>query len=796
MKFLPPCALLLAAMPVFGQTPPSVSSFEIDTTCEGVWGDVAVYDLVVTDIDGDSTSILVTGFDPTLYTGSIIYQEPCYPCGTTRTFQIQMHGAFGVPVGITQSDIDVIVEGNLIADGSGTPHTFIDVGMSSAPVVDGSLFDATQFCQDEFVDLRPLFSPLGGTFQYGTADDPYMFDVSAYYATGGETFAYVVKNAAGCLGYANNLPSILDKPIIDLTFNPSTCGNADGDANADIIGGLAPYDCYWSTGFSESTSSATYVSGLTAGAYYLNVVDAQGCRAVQSAYISDTDLTFGTSITDQSCIYETSDGAIDITASSGTGTITSYFWSTGASSEDISGLGKGEYTVQIHTDNGCHGYYLVNVGAPAKLEVGVYSLNGSCLSASAGLVDITMYGGTAPYAYFWNTLATTEDISSLYPGFYTCAITDANGCAVTARSTVFASDGPSAWLNETVSGNCGASDGSIDVSVAGGLAPVTSVVWNGSIVAEDLVGANPGWHTCVVTDGNGCDAEIHWKIPGSAPVQPEICLLTVDTGLVYNEIVWTKEDYLGVDGFRIYRETSTYGEFELIADKAYAELSSFQDNEASPIDRSWRYVISTYDACGFESFGSYKHKTIHVIANTSDMVDYDLSWDHYEGINYTDVILERYDDISGWQVIATLPYGTTTYPDTPPVIAGLDYMVSFDLAVPCTSSKASGIDYNSSRSNTSGGLFNPGGSTSQIADPQIGNTYVFPNPVNDQLTIRMDKPEEFSFIEVCDINGRTIQTVQIPGNVFTIDMNNYRSGVYYVRFMAEQKPVVHKIVKK
>ena len=132
----------------------------------------------------------------------------------------------------------------------------------------------------------------------------------------------------------------------------------------------------------------------------------------------------------------------------------------------------------------------------------------------------------------------------------------------------------------------------------------------------------------------GCKGYLTVNIQNVRPYQPQICLLTVDTSLVYNEIIWEKDPNNIVDGFNIYRETTNYGEFELVVSLPYAHESAYIDNAASPVDRSWRYFITTYDGCG-ESYGSFIHKTIHIVVESTNGTDYNLVWDDYEGITYS-----------------------------------------------------------------------------------------------------------------------------------------------------------------
>ena len=62
----------------------------------------------------------------------------------------------------------------------------------------------------------------------------------------------------------------------------------------------------------------------------------------------------------------------------------------------------------------------------------------SATGASDGSIDLTVYGGTAPYSYSWDNGATTEDINNLSEGYYNVSVIDSTGC--TTFASVYVAD--------------------------------------------------------------------------------------------------------------------------------------------------------------------------------------------------------------------------------------------------------------------------------------------------------------------------------------------------------------------
>ena len=174
---------------------------------------------------------------------------------------------------------------------------------------------------------------------------------------------------------------------------------------------------------------------------------------------------------------EPEDGFIDVTVGGGTGNYT-YSWSNGETTEDLSDIGVGTYTVTATDENGCFIDITVEITEPEGMELTEThsNYNGfgvSCNGASDGSIDVTVTGGAGNYTYSWNNGETTEDISDLTAGTYTLTVTDDNGCQqditveITESDEMTISETHSDYSGFGVSCN-GASDGSIDVTVTGG----------------------------------------------------------------------------------------------------------------------------------------------------------------------------------------------------------------------------------------------------------------------------------------------------------------------------------------
>ena len=217
-----------------------------------------------------------------------------------------------------------------------------------------------------------------------------------------------------------------------------------------------------------------------------------------------------TSKTNISCNGE-KNGALTVSASGGT-PMYSYSWSNGSTTSNtssttnsISNLTNGNYSVTITDSNGCKATVATTITEPSSLTANATATDVSCNEGNDGTVDLTVTGGTAPYTYAWNNTATTEDMIGLTAATYSVTVTDANGCTATESVDVLEPATLVASAAATDVSCNGGDDGAVDLTVTGGTAPYT-YAWNNTATTEDMVGLKAATYSVTVTDANGCTA--------------------------------------------------------------------------------------------------------------------------------------------------------------------------------------------------------------------------------------------------------------------------------------------------
>lgn len=161
-------------------------------------------------------------------------------------------------------------------------------------------------------------------------------------------YTYTITNEAGdqVTGtFILNQPTPVSYEVNEVVHNNCFNDN-DGVISIEATGGTAPYTYLWSN---DQTSSM--ITNLPSATYTCTITDANNCTMVESFVINEPNeiLLDETNVTQ---VVGGLKGAIDITVSGGTSPYT-FKWSNGETTEDISGLDPGNYSVVVTDANGC-----------------------------------------------------------------------------------------------------------------------------------------------------------------------------------------------------------------------------------------------------------------------------------------------------------------------------------------------------------------------------------------------------------------------------------------------------------
>ncbi|AEA43498.1 T9SS type A sorting domain-containing protein [Fluviicola taffensis] len=634
------------------------------------------------------------------------------------------------------------------------------------------------------VNLNPIASPTGGSWSgNGVVNNTFY----PSYPTGSTVvLTYSKTNQYGCTSSGNTQVTINQTPDLNVTTNTSNCNQNTGTASVAITNGLSPYAIYWSTG-----STLSSVSNLSSGQYLVSVTDANGCLSTSTAMVGSNGLS-QTGITTGASCYGSTNGAINVTVSGGVAPLV-YAWSSGATTEDITGCVGGPYELTITDASGCVSTATYVVQEPQQIMLNQMTVTQPACSATNGQAVASFNGGTAPFTYAWTNAVGTAiggnsgTLTNIGAGTFTCTLTDVNGCTFSTSALVSNNFGPTLAIDTIIDASC-SNNGQIQLTVISG--NPTAYLWTNGAITQNITNLSPGNYSVSVAGASGCITVLGGTVGSTLPDPVELCLVTVDSVTNTNLVVWEKPISSSIDHFNIYRETSQAGLYQLVGTVNYTDESVYNDLVASPNVRSWRYKISSVDACGTESAMSLNHKTIHLVISHGLGNDINLFWDGYEGFSYPNFVLKRHTNADGWTTLTTMPNNLFTYTDQPNSTDGLYYVVTVNAPSICNATKAA-QDFNTTRSNRdnrlSTGQVN---SISELIDQAIS---IYPNPTNSILHVD-NTSNQLINAQILDQAGRIISIVTIVPGQTKIDCGKLAGGMYSLELLSQGAKTLKRFV--
>ena len=471
-------------------------------TCTSICA--GVYTVTITDNNGCTATQTVTVSEPAVLDANISFNDGS--CQGANDGSASSSPSGGTPgytwlwsTGATTSGITGLSPGTYcvtVTDANGCTDTAcINISEPSILILGGLSSDIN--CNGDCDGVASV-SPSGGTTPY-----IYLWNNSATTAsiTGlcSGTYCVTITDDNGCTDdtcFTITEPTAL---LLSTTSDSASCDSVcDGQGTAIVSGGVSPYSYQWSTGNTNAIADS-----LCSGTYLVTVTDDNGCTQIDSVNIpslvgvtiSSTQVTVGCN--------DTCDGSATAFPSGGSSPYI-YLWSDGQTNQTADSLCVGIYYVTVYDSIGCFAVDTVSVTAlPVVFQVQDSALNVACNGGCNGEAWANASGGATPYTYLWNTSATTQGITGLCPGTYTCIVSDTNGCLDTISVIITEPLALSSGISKTdviCNGNC---DGQVSVSPSGGT-PGYTYLWNTGCTTATCTGLCPGNYYVTITDTNGC----------------------------------------------------------------------------------------------------------------------------------------------------------------------------------------------------------------------------------------------------------------------------------------------------
>jgi hypothetical protein len=437
-----------------------------------------------------------------------------------------------------------------------------------------------------------------------------------------------------------------------------------------------------------------------------------------------------------------------------------------------------DYTIiaQSSTDNGK--LYLILDGEPqstqTELDAAVSSDKGASVNVSAANTDYQ--------------IPVSELVSGTY---YAYAVNEIGELSLKGTNPIIVYETPTVSVGEDIF-TCLNAEVILDAGTG-----FSQYLWTpGESTDQTLDVTEEGEYFVKVTDENGCSARDTVSVNFAEPYdQEQICLITIDLQSGKNLIIWEKTPDMGTILYRIYRQTNVVGEYEMIGEVPYDDLSIFKDTVADPEQRQWVYKITAVDTCNNESdikVSPYHRPLFLQYTGTDDGVN--LEWESYvvEGAEMEFLTYEIYrgSDSSALTKLDEISADLRVYKDKDN--NALKYRYYYRIAgvkanpcYPTGSVKAESGPYSHSMSNLEDNRL-------QFAEgidlKSAESLMIYPNPFSDYTTIRFTNPVHSEYkLLVRDLAGKAVMIIsKITEEEVIIQRSSLKAGYYSVEVVGEK----------
>lgn len=473
-------------------------------------------------------------------------------------------------------------------------------------------------------------------------------------------------------------------------------------------------------------------------------------------------------------------GTATATATGGSNGYT-YVWSNGATTQTISNLAAGTYTVTVSSGSSCTGTGSRTVTAPAAL-LGTTVVTNASNGQSNGAINLTVSGGTPAYTFLWSNGKTTEDNNNIAAGTYTVTITDSNGCTATKSATVGNTTTSMTLSFAVTNANSGQSNGAVNLTVSNGTAPFI-FAWSNGATTEDLTNVAAGTYSVTVTSA------VSGTATGSATVgtntsgcQPLPHAQSFENGLG----LWTQATNDQINWTLLNTPTPTVN----TGPDAGSQGSYFAYTEATGNVNKTAYLLSPcFNIAGMNKFLFSFNYHMHGAKTGNLRVQFSLN----NGTTWN----------TAWNKSGNM--GNAWYSTTMTFTNNGGTSVMFRLYGKTGNGETSDMAFDNINIVQVGSLDDGEQSEATIVlDPDMdivdaAQLALSPNPVSNEMTVAFRSENgQPSTITITDQTGRPLQTIQVEAvegnNYHEINVASLPAGLYFLTLEDGQSSRVERFV--
>lgn len=303
------------------------------------------------------------------------------------------------------------------------------------------------------------------------------------------------------------------------TMSTVCAGDCNGSVTVTASGGTGTLSYQFSTvpATTVTINTTGILTGLCAGAYIVQITDANGCSTSQVFNINAPPLLTA-AITGVMNTCNICTGAATVTVNGGVPGYT-INWTNSVpavvgTGSTASALCLGNYTATVTDANGC--VRTATVGIANTVTVNVVTSGSSilCNGACNATAQANPSGGTPPYSYTWTTAPTqtTQIATGLCAGNYTVTVVDNIGCSNSGTISFTQPASITVTSSQTNIPCFGGCTGVITTTVSGGVSPYTYSWSPGGQTTTSLSALCIGGYSVRVTDFNNCTVTVNYSI--------------------------------------------------------------------------------------------------------------------------------------------------------------------------------------------------------------------------------------------------------------------------------------------